>query len=159
MTKILAKNGFKKVGLFLLAFAIIITMIISGGTAKAYAEETKDIGNTDDWDWYKYANATNNNSVVERATPRLPQETQTKWAAKFGTGWAAAPTPPLIDKDFAYIAVGSRIVQLYKETGEETELSQEEREPFFQGRNVGFAMNPMLYAEGKFFVQIGRAHV
>ena len=154
MTKILAKNGFKKVGLFLLAFAIIITMIISGGTAKAYAEETKDIGNTDDWDWYKYANATNNNSVVERATPRLPQETQTKWTAKFGTGWAAAPTPPLIDKDFAYIAVGSRIVQLYKETGEETELSQEEREPFFQGRNVGFAMNPMLYAEGKFFVQI-----
>ncbi len=154
MTKILAKNGFKKVGLFLLAFAIIITMIISGGTAKAYAEETKDIGNTDDWDWYKYANATNNNSVVERATPRLPQETQTKWAAKFGTGWAAAPTPPLIDKDFAYIAVGSRIVQLDKETGEETELSQEEREPFFQGRNVGFAMNPMLYAEGKFFVQI-----
>ena len=154
MTKILAKNGFKKVGLFLLAFAIIITMIISGGTAKAYAEETKDIGNSDDWDWYKYANATNNNSVVERATPRLPQETQTKWAAKFGTGWAAAPTPPLIDKDFAYIAVGSRIVQLNKETGEETELSQEEREPFFQGRNVGFAMNPMLYAEGKFFVQI-----
>ena len=39
MTKILANNGFKKVGLFLLAFAIIITMIISGGTAKAYAEE------------------------------------------------------------------------------------------------------------------------
>lgn len=154
MTKILAKNGFKKVGLFLLAFAIIITMIISGGTAKAYAEETKDIGNTDDWDWYKYANATNNNSVVERATPRLPQETQTKWAAKFGTGWAAAPTPPLIDKDFAYIAVGSRIVQLYKETGKETESSKKEREPFFQGRNVGFAMNPMLYAEGKFFVQI-----
>lgn len=154
MTKILAKNGFKKVGLFLLAFAIIITMIISNGTAKAYAEETKDIGNSDDWDWYKYANATNNNSVVERATPRLPQETQTKWAAKFGTGWAAAPTPPLIDKKFAYIAVGSRIVQLDKETGEETELSKEEREPFFQGRNVGFAMNPMLYAEGKFFVQI-----
>lgn len=154
MTKILVKNGFKKVGLFLLAFAIIITMIISGGTAKAYAEETKDIGNTDDWDWYKYANATNNNSVVERATPRLPQETQTKWAAKFGTGWAAAPTPPLIDKDFAYIAVGSRIVQLYKETGKETESSKKEREPFFQGRNVGFAMNPMLYAEGKFFVQI-----
>ena len=155
MTKILANNGFKKVGLFLLAFAIIITMIISGGTAKAYAEEAKDIGNSDDWDWYKYANATNNNSVVERATPRLPQETQTKWAAKFGTGWAAAPTPPLIDKDgFAYIAVGSRIVQLNKETGKETESSQEEREPFFQGRNVGFAMNPMLYAEGKFFVQI-----
>ena len=157
MTKILANNGFKKVGLFLLAFAIIITMIISGGTAKAYAEEEKDIdiGNSDNWDWYKYANATNNNSVVKRATPRLPQETQTKWAAKFGTGWAAAPTPPLIDKSgFAYIAVGSRIVQLYKETGEETELSQEEREPFFQGRNVGFAMNPMLYAEGKFFVQI-----
>lgn len=157
MTKILANNGFKKVGLFLLAFAIIITMIISGGTAKAYAEEEKDIdiGNSDNWDWYKYANATNNNSVVKRATPRLPQETQTKWAAKFGTGWAAAPTPPLIDRDgFAYIAVGSRIVQLYKETGEETELSQEEREPFFQGRNVGFAMNPMLYAEGKFFVQI-----
>ena len=154
MTKILAKNGFKKVGLFLLAFAIIITMIISGGTAKAYAEETKDIGNSDDWDWYKYANATNNNSVVERATPRLPQETQTKWAAKFGTGWAAAPTPPLIDKDFAYIAVGSRIVQLDKETGKETKLSKKEREPFFQGRNVGFAMNPMLYAEGKFFVQI-----
>ena len=157
MTKILANNGFKKVGLFLLAFAIIITMIISGGTAKAYAEEEKDIdiGNSDNWDWYKYANATNNNSVVKRATPRLPQETQTKWAAKFGTGWAAAPTPPLIDKDgFAYIAVGSRIVQLYKETGKETESSKEEREPFFQGRNVGFAMNPMLYAEGKFFVQI-----
>ena len=155
MTKILANNGFKKVGLFLLAFAIIITMLISNGTAKAYAEETKDIGNSDNWDWYKYANATNNNSVVERATPRLPQETQIKWAAKFGTGWAAAPTPPLIDRDgFAYIAVGSRIVQLNKKTGEETELSKEEREPFFQGRNVGFAMNPMLYAEGKFFVQI-----
>ena len=155
MTKILANNGFKKVGLFLLAFAVIITMIISNGTAKAYAKEANDIGNTEGWDWYKYANATNNNSVVERATPRLPQETQTKWAAKFGTGWAAAPTPPLIDKDgFAYIAVGSRIVQLNKETGEETELSKEEREPFFQGRNVGFAMNPMLYAEGKFFVQI-----
>ena len=155
MTKILANNGFKKVGLFLLAFAIIITMIISGWTAKAYAEEAKDIGNSENWDWYKYANATNNNSVVERATPRLPQETQKKWAAKFGTGWAAAPTPPLIDKDgFMYIAVGSRIVQLNKETGEETKLSMKEREPFFQGRNVGFAMNPMLYAEGKFFVQI-----
>ena len=152
MTKTSANNSLRKIILFVLAFALSITMGMSYGAKNAYADE----GNPEGWDWYKYANAIDNNSVVNRATPRLPQETETKWTAHLGTGWAASPTPPLISKDgFAYVAVGSRVVQLDKNTGIETKDSLRERPPFYKGRNVGYAMNPILYAEGKFFVQIG----
>ena len=152
MTKTSANNSLRKIILFVLAFALSITMGMSYGSTNAYADE----GNPEGWDWYKYANAIDNNSVVNRATPRLPQETETKWTAHLGTGWAASPTPPLISKDgFAYVAVGSRVVKLDKNTGRETEDSLRERPPFYKGRNVGYAMNPILYAEGKFFVQIG----
>ena len=145
-----ANNSSSKIYLLLLAFAISITMIASGVLTNAYADE----GNPENWDWYKYANNSNNNSVIDRKTPISPDETQLKWTLKLGKDWDASPTPPLINDKYLYMAVGSRVVQVNKETGKETELSKKERAPFYQGRNVGYAMNPMLYAEGKFFVQI-----
>lgn len=150
MTSIGRNSRSKRVFSFLLALVVSVVMIFGSGYSRAYADE----GNPENWEWYKYGNSLSNNSVVDRATPLSPDEAQLKWTAKIGSGWAASPTPPLISDQYLYLAINNRVIQLDKETGAETALSKKKRAPFYLNRSIGYAMNPMLYAEGKLFVAI-----
>ncbi len=115
-----------------------------------------DASNPDNWDWYKYSNNEENNAVTNARTITNYKEADTKWATKVSgvSGWEASATPPLIDGKYAYVAAKSHVRQIDIETGLETELSLKERPAFYKKKDVGYAMNPMLYAEGKFFIPL-----
>lgn len=102
-----------------------------------------------DAEWYNFRNKPENNGITDSATPVTAEETALKWGVKYGTGWSAAPTPPLILNGKLYIGVGNQILELDRETGEELRRSDE------MIGNVGYAMNPLTYADGKLFVQVG----
>lgn len=102
-----------------------------------------------DAEWYNFRNNPENNGITDSAIPVTAEETALKWGVKYGTGWSAAPTPPLILNGKLYIGVGNQILMLDRETGEELRRSDE------MIGNVGYAMNPLTYADGKLFVQVG----
>ena len=106
-----------------------------------------------DGDWINFRNNDENMGITEAATPYKEENTSMKWAVKYGTGWAAAPTPPIIVNDYLYIAVGKNVLKLDKETGEQVAKS-----PDMQG-TVGYALNPITYAVGMLFVPIGSGRI
>lgn len=127
----------------LLAVAMLVTMAPAMTLAANRAEDNVDK------EWYNFRNNPENNGVTDRPTPTETAETVQKWAKKYGTGWSAAPTPPLILNGKLYIGVKNQIVEVDQETGEELRRSDE------MIGNVGYAMNPLTYADGKLFVQVG----
>ena len=106
-----------------------------------------------DGDWINFRNNDENMGITEAATPYKEENTSMKWAVKYGTGWAAAPTPPIIVDNYLYIAVGKNVIKLEKETGEQVAKS-----PDMKG-NVGYALNPITYADGMLFVPIGSGRI
>ena len=102
-----------------------------------------------DAEWYNFRNNPENNGVTDSSTPVTAEETALKWGVRYGTGWSAAPTPPLILNGKLYIGVGNQILELDRETGKELRRSDE------MIGNVGYAMNPLTYADGKLFAQVG----
>ena len=106
-------------------------------------------GTSVDQEWYNFRNNQENNGVTDRPTPTSDLETAQKWAVKYGSGWSAAPTPPLILDGYLYIGMGNQVLKLDKETGEKVAESDA------MVGNVGYAMNPILYADGKLFIQVG----
>lgn len=106
-----------------------------------------------DGDWINFRNNDENMGITEAATPYKEENTSMKWAVKYGTGWAAAPTPPIIVDNYLYIAVGKNVIKLDKETGEQVAKS-----PDMKG-NVGYALNPITYADGMLFVPIGLGRI
>ena len=104
---------------------------------------------TVDQEWYNFRNNQENNGVTDRPTPTNDLEAAQKWAVKYGSGWSAAPTPPLILDNYLYIGVSNKVLKVDKETGEKVAESDA------MAGNVGYAMNPILYADGKLFVQVG----
>ncbi|MCU6762627.1 ATPase involved in DNA repair [uncultured Roseburia sp.] len=135
----------------LFSFLTAAVMGVSMIPATALAAETKS---TDvDQEWYNFRNNQENNGVTDRPTPTSDLEAAQKWAVKYGSGWSAAPTPPLILDDYLYIGVGNKIIKIDKATGEKVDESDE------MAGNVGYAMNPILYADGKLFVQIGSGRI
>lgn len=147
------KKYFKKIGVSLIAAMLVVSILPTVAMAKT------EPNNPDNWQWYKYANSVTNNSITDMKTPSDANESALKWVTKLGEGWGASPTPPLIDDKYIYIAAGSAVRQLDKATGKETELSKKEREPFHKNGTVEYAMNPMLYAEGLFFIPITNGRV
>ena len=133
------KNNIKK----LISFALIIAMLFSLNTFIAFAGEASDI------EWYNFRNNPENNGIVSSQTPISGATANLKWAEKYGTGWAAAPTPPLILDGYLYIGMSNKIVKIDKDTGEKVAESDA------MVGNVGYAMNPITYADGKLFVQVG----
>lgn len=133
------KDNIKK----LISFALIIAMLFSLNTFIAFAGEASDI------EWYNFRNNPENNGIVSSQTPISGATANLKWAEKYGTGWAAAPTPPLILDGYLYIGMSNKIVKIDKDTGEKVAESDA------MVGNVGYAMNPITYADGKLFVQVG----
>ncbi|MBS6799480.1 MAG: cadherin-like beta sandwich domain-containing protein [Firmicutes bacterium] len=123
----------------ILAVAIIFTM----SPVIAMAGEAVDL------EWYNFRNNAENNGVVDKATPNSADTAALKWSGKYGQGWSAAPTPPLILDDYIYVGMSNKIVKIDKKTGNKVAESDE------MVSSVGFAMNPITYADGKLFVQVG----
>ncbi len=134
----------KALSLFLVA--IMMTTIVVP-TAFASAKEAVDL------EWYNFRNNPENNGVTNRPTPIDDKTASLKWASKFGEGWAAAPTPPLILDGYLYVGVNNQIIKVDKNTGKEVARSGK------LVANVGFAMNPITYADGKLFVQVGNGMI
>ncbi|WP_461811005.1 Ig-like domain-containing protein [Faecalimonas sp.] len=133
----------KQMAATVLAVSLLLTMF----PASVFAKET--VRESVDTEWYNFRNNPENNGVTDRPTPIEAKETVQKWAEKYGEGWGAAPTPPLILNNKLYIGVANQIIEIDKETGKEIRRSDE------MIGNVGYAMNPITYADGKLFVQVG----
>lgn len=104
-------------------------------------------------EWINFRNSDDNMGITNAKTPISENTANLKWAVKYGTGWSAAPTPPIIVNNFLYIAINKNIVKLEKDTGKQVAIS-----PDMAG-NVGFALNPITYAEGILFVPVGLGRI
>lgn len=142
----------------ILPFLAMLLMMMVFGAATAYGENNADtVPNVDEYghdrEWWNFRNSEDNNGVTGRPALKDKEYAALKWATKHGTGWAASPTPPIIVDSKIYIGVGNKICRLNKETG--AVEAKSDRMP----GNVGYAMNPLLYAEGKIFVQIEKGQI
>lgn len=104
-------------------------------------------------EWTNFRKSDTNMAIVSSPISIAENSAGLKWGVKYGGGWSSAPTPPLIVNGDLYIASKDQVLKLDKETGE-TLLSSEKL-----AGNVGFALNPMTYAEGMIFVQIGNGRI
>ncbi|WP_206460085.1 S-layer homology domain-containing protein [Anaerovorax sp. IOR16] len=104
-------------------------------------------------DWVNFRGNDANMGVTEAKTPITANEAVLKWSKKYGSGWSAAPTPPIVLNNDLYMAAGKKVYRLDKETGEQLAVSEE------MVNNVGFAMNPITYAEGMLFVPVGYGRI
>ena len=148
----------KKLAGRLLALAASVVMgfsMLPAGTALAADTlQTQEAQQTQvDQEWYNFRNNQENNSITDRPTPTNDLEAAEKWAAKYGSGWSASPTPPLILDNYLYIGCGNKVIKINKTTGEK------EAESDAMAGKVGYAMNPNLNADGKLFVQIGNGRI
>ncbi|KGF09846.1 hypothetical protein HMPREF1635_01295 [Clostridiales bacterium S5-A14a] len=97
-----------------------------------------------------------NNGVVNYNTPTSSANVELKWDQKLGQGWTAAPTPPTVGDDgYVYVAAGNTLYRLDKNTGEKLAPT----EGLKLTDSVGFSTNPMAYADGKLFIQVGNGQV
>lgn len=105
-----------------------------------------------DSEWPNFRGSETNMAITSAPTATSSDAALLKWAQKYGTGWAAAPVPPILVNDYLYTASGSRVMKIDKETGE---LLQEGK----LNGSVGFALNNLVYAEGMLFALIGNGQV
>ena len=106
-----------------------------------------------DNDWINFRNSENNNGITGTSTPTDASSTVQKWAMRIGVGQEASVTPPLILGGYLYVASGQFIYKLDKNTGDIVATS----EPL-KG-NMIYALNPLTYAEGMLFAQIGGGQI
>ena len=106
-----------------------------------------------DNDWTNFRNSESNNGITGTSTPTDASSTVQKWAMRIGVGQEASVTPPLILGGYLYVASGQFIYKLNKNTGDIVATS----EPL--NGNMIYALNPLTYAEGMLFAQIGGGQI
>lgn len=104
-------------------------------------------------EWWNYRNNEENNGVTSVSTPNNAKETSEKWSLQLGGSWNESCTPPLILGGYLYTGAGKYIYKLDKETGKILMVSDQ-----LKGSLV-FALNPLTYAEGMIFAQIGNGQI
>lgn len=137
----------KKIAVSLLTLTLLITMMPAAALALSL-----DLQEAVDKEWYNFRNNQENNGYTDRETPQNAETTGLKWAQKYeeSSGMVkTTPTPPLILDGALYVGLKNKVYKLDKETGDVLAESEE------MVSNVGYAMNPILYADGKLFVQVG----
>lgn len=127
----------------ILAVVLTAAMLFTMVPAFAMAGEAADL------EWYNFRNNAENNGITDKTTPNSAETATLKWAEKYGTGWGAAPTTPLILDGHVYVGMSNKVLKIDKNTGKKVAESDE------MVAGVGFAMNPITYADGKLFVQVG----
>ena len=114
--------------------------------------DTKHTELTDN-EWWNYRNSEENNGVTSVGTPNTPKETSEKWSLQIGGSWNESCTPPLILGGQLYTGAGKYIYKIDRETGKILAVSDQ-----LKGSLV-FALNPLTYAEGMIFAQIGNGQI
>lgn len=104
-------------------------------------------------EWWNYRNNEENNGVTSVSTPENADEVTEKWAIHLGGDWSSSFTPPLILGGAIYTASEKFMYKIDKDTGEILATSEE-----LKG-SMGFALNPLTYAEGMIFAQVGNGQI
>ena len=99
-------------------------------------------------EWPTFRNSTNNNALTNTVTPDSAATAELKWVKKYGTGWSASTSIPIIVNNNVYFIMGSKIIRADKATGDVL------REGTLKG-SAGFSTNSLVYAEGMVFAQVG----
>lgn len=141
----------KNVGKRSLAWMLAFLMIFAAALQTPLTAYADDHGV--DVEWGNLRNSETNNGVTDRPAITGPEFANLKWTAKYGTGWAAAPTPPLILDGYLYSGVGNQVVKIDMATGAEVARSDA------MVGNVGFGMNPIVYGNGYLFVQVASGRI
>ena len=99
-------------------------------------------------EWPTFRNGKNNNALTNTVTPDSAATAELKWVKKYGTGWSASTSIPIIVNNNVYFIMGSKIIRADKATGDVL------REGTLKG-SAGFSTNSLVYAEGMVFAQVG----
>lgn len=99
-------------------------------------------------EWPTFRNSKNNNALTNTVTPDSAATAELKWVKKYGTGWSASTSIPIIVNNNVYFIMGSKIIRADKATGDVL------REGTLKG-SAGFSTNSLVYAEGMVFAQVG----
>lgn len=99
-------------------------------------------------EWPTFRNSKNNNALTSTLTPDSAETAELKWVKKYGTGWSASTSIPIIVNENVYFIMGSKIIRADKATGEAL------KEGTLKG-SAGFSTNSLTYAEGMVFAQVG----
>lgn len=130
--------------------AIVLAFMLCLGVLPAGAFAAQSLDNIE---WANFRNSDENNGVTDRETPVTTEEATLKWAAPIAQGYTQSCTPPLILDGYAYTAQGRYVYKLDKETGKQMAQSVK------LAGQLGYALNPILYAEGMLFVQINNGRI
>lgn len=99
-------------------------------------------------EWPTFRNSKNNNALTNTVTPDSAATAELKWVKKYGTGWSASTSIPIIVNNNVYFIMGSKIIRADKATGDVL------KEGTLKG-SAGFSTNSLVYAEGMVFAQVG----
>lgn len=99
-------------------------------------------------EWPTFRNSKNNNALTNTVTPDSAATAELKWVKKYGTGWSASTSIPIIVNNNVYFIMGSKIIRADKANGDVL------REGTLKG-SAGFSTNSLVYAEGMVFAQVG----
>lgn len=99
-------------------------------------------------EWPTFRNSKNNNALTNTVTPDSADTAELKWAKKYGTGWSASPSIPIIVNNNVYFIMSNKIIRADKDTGEVL------KEGTLKG-SAGYSTNSPVYAEGMVFAQVG----
>lgn len=124
----------RKITIISLVLCMLFAFAFSIANVKA---DTVQTGN-----WTRYQNSETNNGVTNRPGPTDEAHAMLLWEV----GMENPTTPPLIVDKYIYTASGNYVYCFDKNTGEQI------GEPEKLSGNVGDALQPMVYAEGKLFV-------
>ena len=96
-------------------------------------------------EWPNFRNGSNHLGITNAPTPYTSEDSELLWAAKYGTGRAAAPGSPILVDGDLITYTGSTIKRLDVNTGK----------VLAEGTMAGtssFSINPATYADGMIFV-------
>ena len=96
-------------------------------------------------EWPNFRNGSNHLGITNAPTPYTSEDSELLWAAKYGTGCAAAPGSPILVDGDLITYTGSTIKRLDVNTGK----------VLAEGTMAGtssFSINPATYADGMIFV-------
>ena len=102
--------------------------------------------------WKNFRNSDVNMAITDARTPKTPETTVLKWAAKLGSGWSAAPSVQIIVDNSLIVMSGTSLYKLNLSDG-----SIEKQATMVNSPSFGYT--PPTYAEGMIFCPLGNGTV